>query len=110
MDKNNITVSKMPQDDSFPNPYEKMFQWMSKTTEEIRLLNEKIERLHQKLDAKDEFPELPDVLNVNQASIVTGLSQQTIYEKKMKGTIPYMKVGGSVRFNKAELVKWSRNL
>jgi len=110
MEKRNGLVIDMHPMEPIPNPYERIFQWMTRTSEEISALREEIDRLHQKLDSKGEFPELPDILNVNQASIVTGLSAQTIYEKKMKGTIPYMKVGGSIKFNKAELIKWSRKI
>ena len=110
MNKNHGLIVSMPPTDPIPNPYERIFQWMARTSVEIAALREEIDRLNQKLDSKGEFPELPDILNVNQASIVTGLSAQTIYEKKMKGTIPYMKVGGSIKFNKTELIKWSRKL
>ncbi len=62
---------------------------------------------HTQIEQRKKIPyeKFPDTVNVNQASEILGIRKQTIYDRKMKGLIPYCKVGGKLVFQKIELIK-----
>lgn len=45
-------------------------------------------------------------MNVNQASKLTGLAKQTIYNQCYKRKIPHSKFSNKLKFNECELEKW----
>jgi excisionase family DNA binding protein len=56
--------------------------------------------LARKLDAPD------PILTVDQLAEYLGIRKQRIYEAVSRGTIPYFKVGKSLRFKKSSVDKW----
>ena len=46
------------------------------------------------------------LLDVNGVADLLGLSVKTIYMRICKKTIPYIKIGASVRFDPEEIRKW----
>ena len=47
-------------------------------------------------------------VGINDASAITGLAVQTIYDKACKRTIPHYKQGGKLLFFETELLDWVR--
>ena len=52
----------------------------------------------------DAFPD--DVMSYKGLSAYLKLSQGTLRQKVMKGTIPFFKIGGAVRFSKKKIDVW----
>ncbi len=46
------------------------------------------------------------LLTIQQAAQVTGLSPHTIYKMVSQRRIPYVKLGGALRFNPDQLDQW----
>lgn len=59
-----------------------------------------------KLCQSQELETNNDLVDIKQAARLTGFKTSYIYELKMKGTIPFFKVGKSLRFSKIELQNW----
>lgn len=55
---------------------------------------------------KDLNSENPELIFVDEASILTGLSKSTIYLKTSTNKIPHMKRGGKLYFKRSELLTW----
>jgi len=51
-----------------------------------------------------------DVLNYRGLSVYLKLSQNTLRHKVMKGSIPFFKIDGAVRFSKKQIDKWLEGL
>ena len=56
--------------------------------------------LMRKLEAPD------DILTVDQLAEYLGIAKQRVYEAVSKNTIPYFKVGKSLRFRRSVIEKW----
>jgi excisionase family DNA binding protein len=56
--------------------------------------------LVRKLDTPD------DILTVDQLAVYLGIGKQRVYEAVSRNTIPYFKVGKSLRFKKSAVDKW----
>ncbi|MBR8840980.1 MAG: helix-turn-helix domain-containing protein [Stigonema ocellatum SAG 48.90 = DSM 106950] len=50
-----------------------------------------------------------DPLNVAQAAQFLGLTNQTVYDKVHKGTLPHVKQGNRIYFFKDELIQWLKS-
>ncbi len=61
------------------------------------------ELLGGKLDLKDQAPEL---LDIQQASDFLKLKVNTLYEKTCRKTIPHLKKGNKLYFQRSTLEKW----
>lgn len=48
--------------------------------------------------------------NVKEAAEALGLSEQSVYHRVSKGTLPYVKIGTLVRFRPKELQRWVSRL
>ena len=61
--------------------------------------------LQEKLQKQE--PELPDIISIQEASVVTGLAVNTIYERIRKGTIHHLPKNGGKhwRFSRTALIK-----
>jgi excisionase family DNA binding protein len=51
-------------------------------------------------------PQLPEILNVQQASEFLKLKVTTLYEKTSRKTIPHLKKGNKLYFHRSELEAW----
>lgn len=49
-----------------------------------------------------------DIIDIDEAMKLTGYTRSTIYTKVSRNEIPFIKQGGSLRFDKAELINWIR--
>ena len=76
----------------FPDPVIEAI--VQKVVESLRPL------LMRKLEAPD------DILTVDQLAEYLGIAKQRVYEAVSKNTIPYFKVGKSLRFRKSAIDKW----
>jgi len=56
--------------------------------------------LVRKLDTPD------DILTVDQLAVYLGIGKQRVYEAVSRNTVPYFKVGKSLRFRKSAIDKW----
>ena len=63
---------------------------------------------NEKQIAKKEQP-IKKIGGIDLAVEVTGLAKQTIYSKSSKGTIPFIKRGGKLYFNREKLIEWIEN-
>jgi len=55
----------------------------------------------------NEDPAMPeDVMGYRGLSVYLKLSQNTLRHKVMRGTIPFFKIGGAVRFSKRKIDAW----
>ena len=55
------------------------------------------------------YPLRAKLLNISQLAKILGVAPGTLYNKVSRGEIPYIKVGGSIRFTENELSQIVRN-
>lgn len=55
------------------------------------------------------YPDGEDELDIKQASIFLKKSQSTLYRYTCNQSIPFYKIGNSLRFSKTELLKWKKS-
>ncbi len=60
----------------------------------------------QQISLPQKVDPLPEYLNIQQASVFLNLAQQTIYGKVSTRTIPFIKKGGKLMFQKSKLETW----
>lgn len=51
----------------------------------------------------------PDLICIDEAADLVGLSKQTLYTRTSQGTIPHHKRGKRLYFSRIELDKWIKN-
>ncbi|OFY61631.1 MAG: hypothetical protein A2Y71_03070 [Bacteroidetes bacterium RBG_13_42_15] len=51
-------------------------------------------------------PLLEDIVDIHEASKLIGYTEKSIRTKTCRGDIPFIKVGGKLRFRRSELEKW----
>lgn len=49
---------------------------------------------------------LPDTMTLQECCNLTRYSKATIYSKTCRGQMPFMKVGGSLRFSRKKILEW----
>jgi len=52
---------------------------------------------------------MDELLTPQEAADFLKVSKQWVYQKKAEGVLPFRKIGGSLRFVKAELIEWVKN-
>ena len=57
-------------------------------------------------DPKAERPENRDILDVDQAAFYLGVARSTLYKLVQRREVPCMRLGGSVRFSRRQLLEW----
>lgn len=81
---------------------------MEKILEELKVLNEKIERFSvqniEALPGKGEKHK--EVLDAKEVAELLGVSRQTIYEHTKQGRIPFIEIGSSKKYPKKSIMKW----
>lgn len=73
----------------------------------INLMSVQVE--HQVENESSLHPESDDEIDIKQASILLKKSQSTIYRYTCNQTIPFYKIGNSLRFSKTELMEWKKS-
>ena len=58
----------------------------------------------------NDLPKNDDVMNYKELSAYLKLSENTLRQKVMKGTIPSFKIDGAVRFSKKKIDEWLEGL
>lgn len=73
--------------------------------EDLEAFGQKL--LEQAIAAKKALPsDAKEILNVNEASDLTGLARQTLYGMTSQRTIPFFKKGKRILFKRSELEHW----
>ena len=73
----------------------------------INLMSVQVE--HQIESDSSLYPNSDDEIDIKQASILLKKSQSTIYRYTCNRTIPFYKIGNSLRFSKTELMEWKKS-
>jgi len=47
-----------------------------------------------------------DILNVDEAAVLLKITKSTLYKLVHRKTVPFKKVGGSLRFSRHVLLEW----
>lgn len=62
--------------------------------------------LQQVQSHRENLGSVKEILNIEEAAVLTGLAKQTLYSFTSQRTIPHFKRGKGIKFSRTELEKW----